>query len=82
MGLIELESDEFLWQKFEEQSLMHFYGTLPKENHPKLVCFAGRYATMFGSTYIYICKQLFSRMKIIKLKTRSRLTDSHLEGYL
>ena len=36
--------------------------------------------SLFGSTYI--CEQLFTKMKYTKSKTRSRLTDCHLENSL
>uniref|UniRef100_A0A2S2NPE9 SCAN domain-containing protein 3 n=1 Tax=Schizaphis graminum TaxID=13262 RepID=A0A2S2NPE9_SCHGA len=36
--------------------------------------------SLFGSTYT--CEHIFSRMKIVKSKTRARLTDSHLESSL
>ena len=36
--------------------------------------------SLFGSTYI--CEQLFTKMKHTKSKTRSRLTDCHLENSL
>ena len=35
---------------------------------------------MFGSTYVY--QQLFSKMKYIKRKSRSKLTDVHLDSLL
>ena len=36
--------------------------------------------SLFGSTYI--CEQLFTKMKHTKSKTKSRLTDCHLENSL
>ena len=35
---------------------------------------------MFGSSYVR--EQLFSKMKFVKNKMRSRLTDSHLDAVL
>ena len=37
-------------------------------------------ACLFGSTYI--CEQLFSQMKLVKSKSRTVLTDRHLEDTL
>jgi len=42
--------------------------------------FALSYACLFGTTYR--CEQLFSFMKIIKNKLRSRLSDSNLKNCL
>lgn len=36
--------------------------------------------SMFGSTYL--CEAIFSDLKYIKSKNRSRLTDKHLQGLL
>lgn len=36
--------------------------------------------SFFGDSYT--CKHIFSQIKIVKSKTRSRLTDIHLENSL
>uniref|UniRef100_A0A0L8IC94 DUF4371 domain-containing protein n=1 Tax=Octopus bimaculoides TaxID=37653 RepID=A0A0L8IC94_OCTBM len=64
----ELQMD--LIEPQSDEYFRHFYG----------MCFARRHATMFGKTYKY--EQLFSRIKIIKSKTRSRFIDIHLEDKL
>ena len=37
-------------------------------------------AALFGSTYM--CEQLFSKINFAKCKTRTQLSDAHLEGTL
>lgn len=82
MELIELQSNEVLKLKFNVRSLLQFYSDLPLHigDFPKSLNFARKFVSIFGSTYK--CEQLFSRMKFIKSKTRSRLTDLHLENNL
>jgi hypothetical protein len=36
--------------------------------------------SVFGSAHR--CEQLFSLMKIVKSRSRMRLTDKHLDGYI
>ena len=59
---------------------MKFYQSLSPELFPNVYTLAKRMAAVFGSTYI--CEQTFSRMKIVESKTRSRLTDQHLQDLL
>lgn len=80
MELIELQGNEDLKQKFRDYSLLEFYKNLPKEAFPRIMDFARKKMSLFGSTYK--CEQLFSRMKYTKSKTRSRLTDHHLQNNL
>ena len=55
---------------------MKFYGEyIPNNKFPGLVNHA-----CFGSTYI--CGQLFSKMNFAKCKTRTQLSDAHLDGTL
>ena len=64
----------------KDYSLLEFYKRLPEESFPKIKDLARKKMSLFGSTYI--CEQLFTKMKHTKSKTRSRLTDCHLENSL
>ena len=77
MELLELKGDNALHQRFKETSLVEFYKSLPREDYPQILKQARNYISIFGSTYQ--CEQLFSRMKHAKSKTKSRLTNEHLE---
>ena len=80
MELIELQGNEDLRRKMRDYSLLEFYKNLPKEAFPRITDFARKKMSLFGS--IYICEELFTKMKYAKSKTRSRLTDNHLENNL
>ena len=51
-----------------------------KNKYPKLRSFACSVEAMFATTYV--CEKLFSTMKIVKIKFRSRLTDKYLRDQL
>ena len=80
MELIELQCDEELKQKLGNSTLLEFYRTLPKDRFLGIVDFERKKMSLFRSTYV--CEQLFSKMKYTKSKTRSSLTDCHLENNL
>uniref|UniRef100_A0ABM5FVD0 General transcription factor II-I repeat domain-containing protein 2A-like n=1 Tax=Pogona vitticeps TaxID=103695 RepID=A0ABM5FVD0_9SAUR len=81
MECIELQSDIQLKEKFDHVSLMDFYKVyVPREKYPSLHNHALFMSLLFGSTYI--CEQLFSRMKHTKNKTRTKISDEHLEHSL
>ena len=80
MELIELQGNEDLKREMRDCSLLEFYKNLPKEAFPSIIDFARKKMSLFGSTYI--CEQLFTKMKYAKSKTKSRLTDNHLENNL
>lgn len=81
MECSELQSDIQLREKFNSVSLLDFYKLyLPKDKYPSLHNQAVFMTSLFGSTYI--CEQLFSRMKYTKSKTRSKISDEHLENSL
>jgi hypothetical protein len=83
MECIELQSDIQLKEKFDHVSLLDFYKIyeyLPREKYPSLHNHALFMSSLFGSTYI--CEQLFSRMKYTKNKTRTKISDEHLENSL
>ncbi|XP_050519731.1 general transcription factor II-I repeat domain-containing protein 2-like [Daktulosphaira vitifoliae] len=82
MEIIELKTNNLQKDLYEEnrKNLPNFYKNLDDENFPELKKLAQRVFSMFGSTYL--CEQTFSRMKCIKSKERSRLTDDHLHYLL
>ena len=71
-----LQEDGVLVQNFRKMNLVYFYKSLPVAEHYNLKQFAKKFVCMFGSTYT--CEQLFSKVKHVKSKLRSNLTDSHL----
>ena len=60
---------------------MKSYGEyIPHDKCPGLVNHARMLTALLGSTYM--CEQLFSKMNFAKCKTRTQLSDAHLEGTL
>ena len=87
MELIDLKTNSLLKTKYDEHhsvqnacNTINFWRSLPCEYFSELRTFAQNYICRFGSTYR--CEQAFSSMKLIKSKTRSRLTDSNLKNCL
>lgn len=81
MELIELQCSAALKATFKEVPLVEFYRMhLPTEQFPALIKHAKIIASLFGSTYV--CEQLFSKMNFVKCKTRTQLTDGHLDDAL
>lgn len=87
MELIDLKTNSSLKAKFHELSsvpsasdMINFWRSLPCENFPELRKFALSFICRFGTTYR--CEQTFSAMKLVKSKTRSRLTDANLKNTL
>jgi len=87
MERIELKANSLLKMKFDELSslpsaseMIDFWRSLPCEHFPKMRKFAQSYACLFGPTYRH--EQLFSFMKMIKNKLRSRVSDSNLKNCL
>ena len=80
MELIELQGNEDLRREMRDYSLLEFYKNLSKEAFPRITDFARKKMSLFGSTYM--CEQLFTKMKHAKSKTRSRLTNHHLQNNL
>lgn len=79
MELIELNCDEQLKSRFVAMTPLDFWRSQAR-TLPRLTDNARRVAALFGSTYV--CEQLFSRMKLVKSRTRAQLTDEHLQGAL
>ena len=87
MELIDLKTNSFLKMKFDElfpdqnaSDIINLWHSLPSEHFPELRKYAKSYICRFGTTYR--CDQAFSSIKLIKSKTRSRITDSNLKNYL
>lgn len=80
MELIELQCNSTLKDKFN-LGLIEFYSKyIPISDFPKIRDHALKMTSLFGTSYL--CEQLFSRMKNVKSKTRTRITDVHLENSL
>ena len=78
---INMQCNQYLKAKFNDVTLMDFYQKyLSSAEHPNLIKHSKMMACLFGSTYI--CEQLFSQMKLVKSKSRTVLTDRHLEDTL
>ena len=81
MELVDLRCDSDLKSKFADVPIIQFYKEyIPKDKFPGLMTHARMMAALFGS--IYIGEQLFSKMNFAKCKTRTQLSDAHLEGTL
>lgn len=80
LELIDLQNDENLRNKFNEDHLLNFYRCTDKNTFKMLRKNALKCASLFGSTYI--CEQTFSILNINKTKHRNRLTNEILESIL
>lgn len=78
LELCELQCDPSL--NNTEATGVEFWRLLSQERYPLLRIWALKLCSIFGSTYI--CEVAFSAMKLIKSKTRSRMTDSVLSHAL
>ncbi|KAI5098257.1 general transcription factor II-I repeat domain-containing protein 2-like [Silurus meridionalis] len=78
--LAELQNCDVLKDAFKPNSPIDFDAALPNDTYPNIKKHAMKMSTLFGSTYI--CERTFSRMKLLKTPTRSRLTDEHLHQCL
>ncbi|XP_078521639.1 general transcription factor II-I repeat domain-containing protein 2-like [Lissotriton helveticus] len=78
--LAELQTCDVLKDAFNPNCLIEYYASLPNESYSNIRKHAMKMSTVSGSTYI--CEQTFSRMKLIKNPTRSRLSDQHLHQSL
>ena len=76
MELVELKNDEQFVKKFkDEEDLLDTWREAVKYSNLKKL--ARKTLVLFGSTYV--CQAGFSRMKYLKNKYRTRLSDSNLE---
>ena len=81
MELLELQNNSSLREKFFNVPLLTFYKDyISEDTFPNLRGHALKMCALLGSTYL--CEEFFSRMKHVKSKTRSQITDQHLENTL
>ncbi|XP_025409478.1 general transcription factor II-I repeat domain-containing protein 2B-like [Sipha flava] len=80
LEVIELISNNNFKDYFKEASLQQFYAMLPEESFPNLKKHAREIISIFSSTYL--CEQTFSKMKYVKSKYRTNLSDEHLQATL
>lgn len=81
LELIDVQSNNSLKTAYVENDLLTFYQKYIKmETYPNLSKLAHQQIALFGSTYT--CEQFFSRMKNVKSKKRTSLTDEHLSRIL
>ncbi|XP_063820200.1 general transcription factor II-I repeat domain-containing protein 2-like [Pseudophryne corroboree] len=81
MELLDLQNNSSLREKFFNVPLFTFYKDyISQDTFPYLWQHALKMCALLGSTYL--CEQFFSRMKNAKSKTRTQLTDQHLENTL
>ncbi|KAL3857057.1 hypothetical protein ACJMK2_011753 [Sinanodonta woodiana] len=79
LELTDLQVSDELRATYRENTLLHFYRTLP-DTFANLEDNALVHTSMIGSTYCY--EQAFSQMKLNKSNTRNQLTDDNLEAIL
>jgi len=84
---VEHKTNSTLKTKFDEltsvlgaSDVINFWRSLPCENFAELRKFTQSYVYRFKTTYT--CEKMIFFMKLIKSKTRSRLTDSNLKTSL
>ena len=80
LELVDLQSSIHLKADFKDVDVIRFYKTLPSNIYPAILKHARRIASLFGSTYT--CEAFFSKVKYIKNKYRTNLTDDHLQDVL
>jgi hypothetical protein len=80
MEITDLQCNSGLKEKYNVR-LFDFYSKNTDKNTFPAICFhALKMVSPFGSTYL--CEQVFSRMKNIKSKRRTQITNTHLENTL
>lgn len=76
LELLEMKEDIALKMHHKSTSLVEFWKLVSESQYPQLKKAAARLISMFGTTYC--CESLYSTMKNVKNKNRSRLTNQHL----
>ena len=78
LELIEIQNNSERKRAFAEHDLLTFYCQyVTSDLFPNLMQHALKFLSLFGTSYC--CEQLFS---MIKSKSRTLLTDTHLSGIL
>jgi hypothetical protein len=80
LKLTDMQTDDELKEAFHSSTREQFYKCLSDSKFPTIKGLATKMLTVFGSTYI--CEQTFSRMKLIKSKFRTTMTDDYLHHCL
>ena len=80
LKLIELQESFKLKSSFRDVTSDKIYSLVPSSTYSALRKHAFKMASLFGSTYI--CEKTFSVMNFNKSKSRSALTDEHLQSIL
>lgn len=80
MELTDLQCNSELKENYDLGLLELYSKYVDKDDFPNLRNHALKMMSLFGSTYL--CEQLFSQLNYLKIKTRSRLTDNHLNNVL
>jgi hypothetical protein len=74
--LVDMQTNDELKEASHSSTREQFYKCLSDSTFPNIKRLATKMLTVFGSTYI--CEQTFLRMKLIKSKFRTRMTNDHL----
>ena len=81
LELIDLQVNTERKSLFYTMDKLQFYrGHVPESKFPNLKRLALRIAAAMGTTFA--CESFFSRLKIVKSKSRSRLTDTNMMNEL
>lgn len=80
LELLQLKEDLALKMHYNSNSIQEFWKLVPDLKYPALKKAVHRINSIFGTTYT--CESMFSTMKLIKTKHRSRLTNEHLTELL
>jgi hypothetical protein len=80
LELTDMQTDVELKEAFHSSTREQFYRCLSDSKFPNIKGLETKMLTVFGSTYI--CEQTTSRMKLMKSKFRTRMTDDHLSHCL
>jgi hypothetical protein len=76
----DMQTNDELKEAFHSSTREQFYKCLSDSKFLNIKGLATKMLTVFGSTYM--CEQTFSRMKLIKSKFRTRMTNDHLHHCL
>jgi hypothetical protein len=80
LELTDIQTKDKLKEAFHSSTREQFYKCLSDSKFPNIKGLATKMLTVFGS--ICICELTFSRMKLIKSKFRTKMTNDHLHHCL
>lgn len=81
METIDLQCNNALKIKYHQETLVDFYKFLPNSQYPNLKKIAIQYNICIFATN-YLCVQTFCKLKYIKSKYRSAMSEKHLQSIL